>query len=66
MGLNDNILLNPDYWDCECEKNYIHEAKQKRCRKCGSRRDEMPDSRQNEIDEGTHFHKSKNDTSDNL
>jgi len=50
-------LLNSGYWDCECEEHYIHTGKYKKCRKCGARRDEMPDSRQSEIDEGTHFYR---------
>ena len=52
-------ILNPNFWDCECDEHYIHPGKYKKCPKCGARRDEMPDSRQNEIDEGTHFYGGK-------
>ena len=51
--------LNSLYWDCECDDHYIHRSRYKRCRKCGALRDEMPDSRQNEIDEGIHFYGGK-------
>ena len=36
------ILLNPNYWDCECESNYIHE-------KAETYEGEQPDSIQEEI-----------------
>lgn len=49
-------LLNPDFWDCECDEHYIHTATQEACPICDARRDEMPDSRQSEIDEGTHLY----------
>ena len=41
------------YWDCACEKNYIHHKKKfgKDCPKCGCTIDEWPDSRVNEIHE---------------
>ena len=42
-------ILNPNFWDCECESNYIHAKTQKSCKFCGAIRDEQPDSRQAEI-----------------
>ena len=46
------ILLNADYWDCECESNYIHKKTEtKHCVKCDTYEDEQPDSRQEEIDD---------------
>jgi hypothetical protein len=45
------IQINPNFWDCECEKNYIHPKTQKECAICGAKSEDMPDSRQNEIDE---------------
>lgn len=47
--------LNLNYWDCECEEHYIHRSIEESCPRCGMCRDEMPDSRQDEINEGTHF-----------
>ena len=45
------MLLNPDYWDCECESNYIHKkAETNHCVKCDTHEDDQPDSRQEEID----------------
>ena len=47
------ILLNPNYWDCECESNYIHKKKTEtnHCVKCDTHEYEQPDSRQDEIND---------------
>ncbi len=45
------IQTNPNYWDCECEADYIHPKGSVTCSKCGALEDEQPDSRQNEIDQ---------------
>ncbi len=49
-GNMNQIITNPDFWDCECKKNYIHRKNIRHCFKCGANRDEQPDSRQDEID----------------
>jgi Zn finger protein HypA/HybF involved in hydrogenase expression len=49
------MKLNSECWDCECNEHYIHSAEDALCPLCGAERDEQPDARQNEIDEGTHF-----------
>lgn len=49
------LWLNSEYWDCECDDKYIQPNSREQCPICGAMRDEMPDSRQNEVDEGTHF-----------
>ena len=49
------IELSKFYWDCECGEYYIHPNAQESCPVCGAHRDEMPDSRQDEVDEATHF-----------
>ena len=49
----------PEYWDCECKEFYIHPVEDEYCHICGNTKDEMPDSRQNEIDAGTHFAKDR-------
>ena len=46
------VETNPNYWDCECENNYIHaKAQTLACSLCGMTEDESPDSRVNEIKE---------------
>lgn len=32
------------FWDCECEKFYIHSAKEQKCSICEAERIEQPDS----------------------
>jgi hypothetical protein len=55
------IETNENYWDCECEEDYIHEkAKKKYCARCdtyfryrvGDSVYEQPDSREDEINHG--------------
>jgi hypothetical protein len=43
------IALTPDFWDCECESNYIHRSVHPYCLKCDTFRVEQPDSRQEEV-----------------
>ena len=51
MGGRSMIETNENYWDCECEEDYIHErAKKKYCVKCNSLHFNQPDARQDEID----------------
>jgi len=44
-----DIMLNLDYWDCECENNFIHPISQPMCNICGSEQEESPSSRENEV-----------------
>lgn len=44
-----DIILNLDYWDCECENNFIHPISQQRCDICGSEQEESPSSRENKV-----------------
>lgn len=37
------------FWDCECEVNYIHPKSVLVCPRCKAQRDERPDSRMNEV-----------------
>jgi len=37
------------YWDCNCEKNYIHANNERKCKVCGALRDESPNSRYDEV-----------------
>ena len=44
--------LNPLFWDCECEKDYIHmKANKEYCGLCDSFHWDQPDSRQNEVEQ---------------
>jgi hypothetical protein len=38
-----------EYWDCECETNYIPKRKQPCCRKCRTSSKSQPDSRVAEV-----------------
>lgn len=44
------IKTNPNFWDCECERDYIHTKHVNLCLNCGHTQEDMPDSRQDEID----------------
>lgn len=44
-----DIILNLDYWDCECKNNFIHPISHQRCNVCGSEQEESPSSRENEV-----------------
>ena len=41
--------LNPNYWDCECEVDYIHPKEKTTCTRCGAIADDQPDSREIEV-----------------
>ena len=53
-----DIILNLDYWDCECEHNYIHSIIQQKCAICGSYQEECPSSIETEVQ--TYFRSLKN------
>jgi hypothetical protein len=44
------IRLNEDFWDCNCETDYIRPIEQCQCLKCGAEEINCPNSRQTEID----------------
>ena len=41
--------MTGQFWDCECEINYIHPKSVSVCPRCGAVREERPDSRINEV-----------------
>jgi len=44
------IPTNPDYWDCECEHDFIHKKSDlEECVECGAHQDDQPDSMISEI-----------------
>lgn len=49
IQLMGDIMLNLDYWDCECTHNFIHSISVPGCGLCGSIQDESPSSRENEV-----------------
>ncbi len=46
----DTFETNDNYWDCECETDYIHKIEKSACRLCSAIEIEQPPSRQAEID----------------
>jgi len=44
-----DIILNLEYWDCECIENYIHSINEKYCDKCNTFAEDSPNSRENEL-----------------
>ncbi len=44
-----DIDLTNEYWDCECEKNYIHLISQNSCPICKAEERDQPDSRVSEV-----------------
>ena len=49
LGDRVRIKTTDDYWDCECNEDYIHPKSQETCLKCGCVSDEQPDSLVNEV-----------------
>ena len=43
-------LLVSNFWDCECDQNFIHrKSTTPKCEVCGTQHEDQPDSRANEI-----------------
>jgi len=49
--MNKEFETTDDYWDCDCEDNYIHPIEQKYCPICDSHEENYPSSRVNEVGE---------------
>ena len=45
----DDIELTGEYWDCECEKDFIHLRSQESCPICKAEQEDQPDSRATEV-----------------
>ena len=43
------IETTEEYWDCECDKDYIHPKNESFCLKCGTTAEDSPDSRIEEV-----------------
>lgn len=44
-----NIETTEEFWDCECEENFMHSKKIPDCLICGARQEDQPDSRVSEV-----------------
>ena len=44
-----SIETTPDYWDCECEDQYIHPNSERICDRCSCVREDQPNSRISEL-----------------
>ena len=47
--ITNDGTTTPEFWDCECETNYIHSKTIPMCEACGTTSDEQPDSRLYEL-----------------
>lgn len=43
------VVTDPNFWDCECRKNYIQPKGREVCEACGFHRADAPDARANEV-----------------
>ena len=43
------VITNNEYWDCECETRFIHPKHHEACNECFARRNDQPDSREDEL-----------------
>lgn len=46
-----DLVLNLDYWDCECEHDYIYALDKTVCERCGQTQESGPSSHENEVRE---------------
>ena len=47
--LADDCETTPDYWDCDCQRDFIHPRSKFRCAYCNAYRKNQPDSRVTEV-----------------
>ncbi len=52
-----------EYWDCECEHDYIHPNTEDKCDRCGAIREEQPNSRKVEV---ANYLKSQHNATEHL
>ena len=46
----NDIVLDENHWDCECDVRYIHPNKMLWCPYCRVRKQDQPQSRRNEVE----------------
>ena len=44
------VVLSEDFWDCECEMNYIHPNSELFCQTCDVEKVNQPPARMNEVE----------------
>lgn len=49
--MNTFDALTPNFWDCECEQHYLHHTSIPHCPRCGTFREDQPDSHVEEVAE---------------
>ena len=51
MEQHNEVITTPNFWDCECDEDYIHirSPEDVCCTRCHATFDEQPDSRTNEV-----------------
>lgn len=54
------IITHPMFWECECEKDFIHHKTEKRCISCKANADEQSDARIEDVFRYIMNHSSKN------
>lgn len=47
--MENEFILAPDYWDCECKDDFIHRKEETFCKVCQKFAEEQPESRVNEV-----------------
>lgn len=47
--MSDKITLTIQYWDCECESNYIRPRSEIKCEICGAMQEDQPPARLDEV-----------------
>lgn len=47
--MENNIIFATDYWDCECELDYVHNKAETSCNRCLAFAEDCPDSRVDEV-----------------
>ena len=45
----DVFFTTSFFWDCECERDYIHSCTEQSCPVCKTERDDAPDARVDEV-----------------
>jgi hypothetical protein len=43
------VACNLNFWDCECQANYIHPVSETKCQRCGAEYENMPPAREDEV-----------------
>jgi PHP family Zn ribbon phosphoesterase len=46
-----NFYTHPDFWDCDCEDDYMHPISEKECHRCGMHEEDGPESRVIELED---------------